>query len=102
MDRKTFLQDEKTRSAVERELLTVSEACHRMGQLEEQHKVPKKQRLATRFPQIPWAQIASIGNILRHDYGRVDPEIVWATISGDDLDQLKGALLQAFPAARER
>jgi uncharacterized protein with HEPN domain len=28
-------------------------------------------------PDIPWREIAGIGNILRHDYGIVRPEILW-------------------------
>jgi len=30
-----------------------------------------------RFPDVPWPEIAGIGNILRHEYHRVEPAIVW-------------------------
>lgn len=36
--------------------------------------------------------IAGIGNILRHDYQRVDSEIIWRAVK-DDLPPLKEALL---------
>jgi uncharacterized protein with HEPN domain len=26
---------------------------------------------------VPWSQIAGIGNILRHEYHRVEPVIIW-------------------------
>ncbi len=30
-----------------------------------------------RFSDVPWDQIAGIGNILRHEYHRVEPVILW-------------------------
>ena len=36
--------------------------------------------------------IAGIGNILRHDYQRVDASIIWKAVK-DDLPPLKEALL---------
>src|SRR2546423_1814157 len=38
------------------------------------------QTLKTQYPDIPWKQIAGIGNILRHDYGIVDDRITWDVI----------------------
>ncbi len=29
------------------------------------------------YPDIPWQQIAGIGNVLRHDYDLVDDHITW-------------------------
>jgi uncharacterized protein with HEPN domain len=28
-------------------------------------------------PDVPWVEIAGIGNVLRHDYQRVEPLIIW-------------------------
>ena len=36
--------------------------------------------LKDQYPEIPWKQIAGIGNILRHDYGIVDDRITWDVI----------------------
>jgi len=33
--------------------------------------------LISRYPDIEWAKIAAIGNILRHEYERVDPQTMW-------------------------
>lgn len=30
-----------------------------------------------RAPEVPWPNIISIGHKLRHEYHRVDPEIIW-------------------------
>jgi uncharacterized protein with HEPN domain len=31
-------------------------------------------------PQIPWARIAGIGNVLRHEYHRVSDTVVWNVV----------------------
>jgi uncharacterized protein with HEPN domain len=52
--------------AVERGLEIISEASRAIA---DQEKL--------RYPDVPWSQIAGIGNILRHEYHRVEPLIVW-------------------------
>lgn len=42
-------------------------------------------------PEIPWQAIAAIGNILRHEYQRVEPRIVW-NIVDQHLSRLKEAV----------
>lgn len=41
---------------------------------------------------IPWAQIRGFGNVSRHEYFGVDPNIVWTTIN-DEMDPLEKAML---------
>jgi len=41
---------------------------------------------------VRWKDIAGIGNILRHDYQRVDGSIIWKAVK-DDVPSLKEALL---------
>jgi uncharacterized protein with HEPN domain len=40
---------------------------------------------------VPWREIAGIGNVLRHDYGEVRPEILWG-IRVHRLSVLQGAV----------
>jgi uncharacterized protein with HEPN domain len=44
--------------------------------------------LKKRHSQIPWQQIAAIGNRLRHEYQRVAPDILWR-IARDELGFLE-------------
>jgi len=75
-----FQRDWLLQRGVERALEIVSEAVRH---------VPDEM-LATR-PEIPWADIKAIGNIIRHEYHRVDPAIVWSVVV-DDLPGLKAAI----------
>jgi uncharacterized protein with HEPN domain len=46
--------------------------------------------LTARYPQIEWAKIAAIGNVLRHEYERVDPQTMWeiATVRLPELKKV--------------
>jgi uncharacterized protein with HEPN domain len=69
------------RSAIERGIEVISEASRHLGrEIKSQHK------------DVRWKDIAGIGNILRHDYQRVDGQIIWNAVK-DDLPALKKALL---------
>jgi len=73
------------RSAVERGIEVISVASRHLGSdLKAQHR------------DVRWKDIAGIGNILRHDYQRIDAAIIWKAVK-DDLPPLKGAL----PALRQ-
>ena len=69
--------DRLRRAAVERTVEIISEASRRL---------PKAWK--ERFPDLPWSQIAGIGNVLRHGYDMVDPNIIY-DLQGDDLDSLE-------------
>ncbi|MGY3497651.1 HepT-like ribonuclease domain-containing protein [Bradyrhizobium sp. USDA 4502] len=69
------------RSAIECGIEVISEASRHLGsELKAQHE------------NVRWKDIAGIGNILRHDYQRVDATIIWKAVK-DDLPPLKAALL---------
>jgi uncharacterized protein with HEPN domain len=60
------------RSAVERGIEIISEASRHLGnELKAQHK------------DVRWRDIAGIGNVLRHDYQRVDAPIIWKAVKDD-------------------
>lgn len=65
-DRAGFLQDRLAQRAVERCLEVISEASR---------KLPAPMKAA--HPEIPWRNVAGIGNVLRHDYDEVDAGVVW-------------------------
>jgi uncharacterized protein with HEPN domain len=84
MDSDSFRHDAKTRAAVERMILVISEAAGRL-----------KDRAETLCPGVPWRDIRGIGNWLRHGYDRIDAEVIWDTIQ-DDLPPLKAAIEKAL------
>ena len=86
IDFNAFQQDPKTIAAVERKLLTISEAATRLG--------AEADRLC---PGIPWQNVRGIGNRLRHEYDRVDLETVWFTVT-DSLPAMKRAVSAALDA----
>lgn len=77
----TFSQDWLLQRGIERGLEIISEAVR---------YVPDE--LLAKRPEIPWSDIKAIGNVIRHEYHRVDPVIVWSVVT-DDLPSLKVAVL---------
>ena len=75
-----FEASEPLRAATERHLLIISEAVRHIPQSDRDD-----------HPQIPWRDIASVGNILRHGYEIIDPQRIWAVLELD-LPALKTAI----------
>jgi uncharacterized protein with HEPN domain len=66
--------------AVERGLEIISEASRGLSEASK-----------AAHPNVPWLQIARIGNILRHEYHRVEPAIIW-NITETHLPALSAAV----------
>lgn len=86
-----LLTETDTRAAIERYLAIISEASR---------SVPPD-LAALLGPSVPWGEIAAIGNILRHEYDRLDIEILWSIYENDlgPLDEAIDKILEAM--ARE-
>lgn len=67
----------------------IAEACTKLLEMQIDRD---RERLEVRFPSIPWHKIRGFGNRLRHEYGRIEIENVWATATGSDLAELKAAM----------
>lgn len=81
LEKKTFADvnsDRLLRAGFERFLEIVSEASR--------HVPTEMKQLA---PDIPWSDIAAIGNHLRHAYHQVDLEILWRIHEDGDLADLR-------------
>ena len=50
------------------------------------------EELKAQYPQIFWQEIAAIGNLLRHEYGRIDDRIMWRVVQ-KYLPELKSVVL---------
>ena len=62
----TFEEVWSVKHATERGIEIISEASRH---------IPEELKAAA--PEVPWRQIAGIGNILRHEYARVSNRVVW-------------------------
>jgi uncharacterized protein with HEPN domain len=93
MDYDAFAADRRTIDAVIRNIEIIGEAARHL---------PAEARL--RAPDVPWADITGMRNLLAHGYFVVDVQIVWRTIR-DDLPSFAPALLtmleQAGPESDE-
>lgn len=89
---KSYTDNWGMQRAVERGLEIISEASR--------HIPDDLKELA---PDIPWRQIAAIGNLLRHEYQRTDMRATW-NIVGEHLPPLAAAirLLTAEAERQER
>src|SRR5487761_913140 len=79
-DFEKFRKDRRVRQLVERNLEIISEASRRLPQAAKNVE-----------DQIPWRDIAGIGNVIRHDYHDTYPTVLWKTCA-KDLQPLKDAL----------
>lgn len=79
-----YVNDPKTQSAIERQLQILTEAAVRLGD--------DGERLC---PGIEWKGFRGMGNILRHEYHRIDNAIVWDTVKME-LPPLRIAVLAAL------
>jgi uncharacterized protein with HEPN domain len=88
MDLQAFLADEQVTFAVLHALLIISEAARRLGADAD-----------TLAPNQPWRAIRGLGNVLRHEYGGVDPNAIWRIVA-DELPALKQAVERALSELR--
>ncbi len=58
--------------------------------------------LTARYPDIDWPKIAAIGNVLRHEYERIDPQTMWeiATMKLPELEKVIVRMLAELDARR--
>ncbi len=85
-----FQETRMVRDAVERCLMRISEAAVKLGDV-----------LDVRRPEVKWAQLRALGNVLRHAYDDVDARIVWKMIA-DDFPVLRAACeAEAHPPPSE-
>jgi uncharacterized protein with HEPN domain len=89
MDFELYVQAVQTQRAVERCLEIISEASR---------DIPEE--LKRQYSEIPWADVAGIGNVLRHEYHHVDNQIIWqtATLRLEPLGDVLRVIEASLPA----
>jgi uncharacterized protein with HEPN domain len=74
-----YQEDEDLRLAVERRIEIIGEAARRVSRA-----------FQVAHPEIPWGKIIAQRNVLIHEYGEIEDEILWAvaTVSVPELIRL--------------
>jgi uncharacterized protein with HEPN domain len=85
-----FEKNWEKRWLIERGIEIISEASRRLPD-----------DLKDRNPGIPWRKVAGIGNVMRHDYQRVAPDVLWKLVY-DDLPALEKVCRAELAAALAR
>jgi uncharacterized protein with HEPN domain len=90
-DLEDYLEDKRLRLAVERCLQVVGEAAARLSP-----------EFRTANPHVPWHKMKGMRNILVHDYGRIDYEIIYESVNVHvpELMKIIEALLIPFEGNR--
>jgi len=81
VDKAAFAKDLFRQLGIERALEIVSEAVRHLPD-----------DMLTKHPGIRWSDVRALGNVIRHEYWRVDPAIVWRIVQ-DDLPTLRRAVV---------
>jgi uncharacterized protein with HEPN domain len=84
MDEARYLADAKTQDATIACFIRIGEAVAKLGDL-----------AAQLTPDQPWGEMRGLANKLRHEYDRIQPEILWRTIASD-VDSLRAACERAI------
>ena len=85
-----FEHDWEKRWLVERGIEVISEASRHLTD-----------DIKTRQAHIPWRKVAGIGNVLRHAYDHVAPDVLWK-LAQDDLPELEKVCRFELEAAELR
>lgn len=78
--REAFEKDELIQTWVVHHLEIIGEAASRLGA-----------EIRSLHPEVPWARIVAMRNVLAHEYFGIDLEEVWQVVERD-LDELKQRL----------
>ena len=85
-DKTAFLADQLCQDAVIRRLEIIGEASRRISDSFKQDN-----------PQFEWTSMVGMRNLLAHEYGSVDLEMVWTTVK-NDLPDLLAKLEDLLPS----
>ena len=86
----TFEQNWEKRWLVERGIEIISEASRHLTD-----------DIKKRRPEFPWLKVAGIGNVLRHAYDHVAPDVLWK-LAQDDLAEIEKVCREELVLAEER
>jgi uncharacterized protein with HEPN domain len=88
-----YASDRRTQRAVERCIEVISEASRH---------IPEE--IKGKYPDVPWPDVAAIGNVFRHEYHNIAARIVWDTVSlhFPRLEAVMRAIQAELPSSDEQ
>jgi uncharacterized protein with HEPN domain len=87
---RTFKDDRRKQWLAERGIEIISEASRHLPD-----------ELKARHTDIPWSKVAGIGNVLRHDYEHVAPDVLWFVVR-NNLPHLEKVCREELSVELER
>ena len=90
LDLTAFLNNRMLLRAIERDVELIGEAARRLSQ-----------SFRDAHPEIPWRMIIGQRNILAHEYGRIDHELLYHTAI-DDIPELANKLRAIMPPLEDQ
>jgi uncharacterized protein with HEPN domain len=87
-----YVEDEDLRLLIERRLEVIGEAARRVSEA-----------FRSEHPEIPWRSIVAQRNVLAHEYGEIQDDVLWqvATVSILDLIAALEPLIPPLPREPE-
>lgn len=80
LDFEGFKKDDKTKFAVIRALEIIGEATKHISE-----------EFRSKYPEVPWKDMAGMRDVLIHDYFGIDEETVWRTVE-ERIPQLRPSI----------
>ncbi|OAN50474.1 HepT-like ribonuclease domain-containing protein [Magnetospirillum moscoviense] len=80
-EHETFLADDWSVGALCFQIIIIAEASKALAP-----------GLEERRPEVPWRRIWAMRNILAHEYGSIDPHLVWVVATAE-LDVVRAAMI---------
>lgn len=90
MAREAFLKDRKTQDAVFMRFIALADCAGRLKQA--------NSSLFDSVPDFPWRELIGMRNRLAHEYGFINPKLVWAAI--EDTPKLANVIERLIASLR--
>jgi uncharacterized protein with HEPN domain len=82
-DKDSFMRDLNARDATALRIQAIGE-----------HMRSISEEFRNRHPELPWRQAIAMRNIVAHEYGNLDYDIVWEVVTGGDFTSFRELVMK--------